>query len=212
VKRTTRSARSGYTLTELALAAVILTVTLGSLALFSGTSAGALGEGTSQAELDAQLRRTMSRLGDELLPSGLAVVTLAADDSAVTYRRSAGPLAGHNTWEAPRRFAFRYEHGEIDDGLDNNGNGLVDEGVVEWTIDVGLPSERTVILCHGVRELDARETDDDTDEDGDGLVDERGFAVRRDGNVLRIGLTLERLDPEGHALTRGLETAVQPRN
>jgi hypothetical protein len=211
-----RSRRSGYTLLELVMAAVILTVMMGSLAMLSGSSAGALSEGTSQAELDSQLRRTMARISDELLPSGLSVITPAAQApegaTEVNYKRSGGPVNGRNSWVDPRRFAFAYETGEIDDGVDNNGNGLVDEGVVTWTLDAGLASERTVVLCHGVRELDAREEQNGVDDDGDGLVDERGFAVQRAVNVLRLGLTLERLDAQGHPIARSLETTVQPRN
>ncbi len=211
-----RPGAAGYTLVELVIAAAILTVALGSLALVGTSSAGALGEGTSQAELDAHLRRTVARIGEELMPSGLAVITpaaLAPEGAAeLTYRKSGGPANGRNTWAEPRRFAFAYEMGELDDGLDNNRNGLVDEGVVEWTIDVGLPGEQAVILCHGVREFDWREVDNDLDDDGDGLVDERGFAFQRSGNVLRLSLALERLDAQGRSITRSLETTVQPRN
>lgn len=211
-----RSRESGYSLLELAMAAVILTIMLGSLALLGGSSAGALSAGTSQAELDAQLRRTIARIGDELLPSGLSAITpaaLAPEGAAeLSYRKSGGPVGGQNSWVDPRRFAFGYETGELDDGLDNNGNGLVDEGVVTWTIDAGLASEHAVVLCHGVRELDWREEDNDLDDDGDGLVDERGFAVQRVGNVLRLGLTLERRDAQGYSIVRSLETTVQPRN
>ena len=42
--------------------------------------------------------------------------------------------------------------GEIDDGLDNNGNGLVDEGQVVWITDLGLPGQRAVVLCNWVSE------------------------------------------------------------
>lgn len=212
-----RSGREGYTLLELCIAAAILTVALGSLTLFGGRSAGALGEGTSQAELDAHLRRAIARIGEELLPSGQSVITPAAPDppegtSTLNYRKSAGPVSGVNSWEIARRFAFAYENGEIDDGLDNNGNGLVDEGVVEWTIDVGQPSEHTVVLTHGVRELDWREQDNDVDDDGDGLVDERGFVFEREGTLVRVSLTLERLDGQHRPLVRSLDTVIQPRN
>jgi hypothetical protein len=190
-----RSRESGYTLLELAIAATILTIALGSLTLLSGRSAGALSAGTSQSELDSHARRALTRIGEELLPSGMSVITPATLDQGaaeVNYRRSGGPVSGRNSWVEPRRFAFAYEVGELDDGLDNNGNGLIDEGVVTWTIDAGLATEHTLILCHGVRE--------------------RGFAIQRVGNVLRLGLTLERLDAEGHPIVRSLETTVQPRN
>jgi hypothetical protein len=216
VKTLRARASDGYTLVELVLATVLLVVALGSLALFGGRSADALGESTSQAELDAQLRRTIARIGEELLPSGLSVVTPAAlapaGSSSLTYRKSAGPLNGLNTWGPSARFAFTHEVGEVDDGLDNNGNGLVDEGVVEWTLNAGQPDEQTVILCHGVRELDRGEEDNDLDDDGDGLVDECGFVFVRQGNLLRLSLTLERLDAQRRPIVRSLETVLQPRN
>lgn len=210
-----RSAVSAYTILELAIVALLLSVVLGSLALFSASSTNALSTSTSQADLDAHARRTIARIGEELLPSGFSVITpaaLADGTSELIYRRSGGPVGGRNSWGPPRRFAFEYELGELDDGLDNNGNGLVDEGVVVWTIDAGLASEQRVVLCHGVRELDWREEDNDLDDDGDLMVDERGFSAQRSGNVLRLGLTLERLDAQGRPIVRNLETAVQPRN
>jgi hypothetical protein len=210
------SARGGYTLVELALVAVILTVAMGSLTLFGDRSVGALGASTSQAELDSHLRRTLTRIGEELLPSGLSVITPDAGaplgSSTLTYRKSAGPVNGANSWGASQRFSFAYEAGELDDGQDNNSNGLVDEGVVQWTLDVGSATEQTVVLCHAVRELDPREVQNNLDDDGDGLVDEPGFVFQRDGDLLRISLALERLDGERHPIVRTLETTVQPRN
>lgn len=216
LQNTRGSAAGGYTLVELAIAAALLTVALGTLALMGTSSAGALGEGACQAELDAHLRRTVARIGEELLPSGMAVILPdafpAEGASELSYRKTGGPVNGRNTWAETHRFAFAYERGELDDGLDNNGNGLVDEGVVEWTIGVGQPGEQTVTLCHGVREFDSREEDNDVDDDGDGLVDERGLVFQRSGSVLRVSLTLERLDAQGRSIVRALETTVQPRN
>jgi hypothetical protein len=215
VKHNYPNPRAAFTLLELVLATVILTVALSTLALFGGRSADALGSSTAQSELDTRLRRTLARLGDELLASGLGTLVpdaaAPAGATAQTYRRSDGVLNGAIRWTTPMRFAFAYEVGELDDGLDNNGNGLVDEGVVQWTRELGQADEQTVVLCHGVRELGPGELDNDLDDDGDGLVDERGLAFERVGNTLRVSLTLER-GSGGRMLTRTLETAVQPRN
>jgi hypothetical protein len=216
MRRSSNPGRAGFTLVELAVVAVLLTVAFGSLALFGGRSADALRTGAVQSELDAHLRRTIARIGDELLPSGFGVIAPAAaapeGADALTYRRSNGAVNGTNTWGSTSRFAFAYETGELDDGLDNDGDGLVDEGVVEWTIDVGLPDEKTVVLCHAVPELDPAEQANGADDDGDGLVDERGFVFEREGDVLRVSLSLQRLDPQRRALVRTLETTLQPRN
>jgi hypothetical protein len=208
--------RGGHTLVELALAATILVVALGSLALFSRNSASALNSGASQAELEAELRRTLRRMSEELLPSGLSVIgpqPFPAEGSReVVYRRSEGQINGRIRWGAPRRLAFALEAGELDDGLDNNGNGLVDEGTVEWTLDLGMPGEHTVTLCHGVRALGRLEQDNGLDDDQDGRTDEPGLAFWIEDGTLRLSLTLERLDPQRLPVAQTLETVVRPRN
>lgn len=208
------SRRAAFTLLEIVLATAILTVALGSLALFGGRSADAIGTGTAHSDLDTQLRRTLARMGDELLSSGLGTLTpiAPAGADALIFRRSEGVVNGAIRWSAPQRLAFAYELGEIDDGLDNNGNGLIDEGVVLWTRDLGQPGEQTVVLCHGVSKLGLGELDNGLDDDGDGLVDERGLTFERVGRTLRVGLTLERRDSKQSVLRRSLETVLQPRN
>jgi hypothetical protein len=87
---------------------------------------------------------------------------------------------------------FDYEEGELDDGADNNGNGLVDEGCLFWTRDVGEPSEKTHVIARGVREYLEGEEPNLDDDNGNGLEDERGFCLERVGEALVIRLTLER--------------------
>jgi len=208
--------RAGFTLVEVALATTILVVALGSLVLFSRNSATALNSGASQAELEAELRRTLRRMSEELISSGVGEITPQPfppeGATQLVYRRSEGQVNGRIRWSAPRRLALAPESGEVDDGLDNNGNGLVDEGRIEWTIDLGMPEERTVTLCHGVRELGRREEDNAQDDDQDGLVDEPGLAFRLEGGRLRLSLTLERMGPQRQPVAQTLETVVRPRN
>ena len=213
MKRATCSGRAGFTMVELAVATLLLVVLLGSVAIFSDRGVDALGAGTLQSDLDAHLRRAVGRMTDDLLPSGMTVITSVATADALTYRKSAGPRNGTNTWGPTMSLAFVREPGELDDGLDNDSDGLVDEGLVEWRMDVGTPEERVVVLCRGVPELGPGEQENDADDDGDGLVDERGVVFERVGDTtVRVGLTLQRLDQDRRPVTRTLETMLQPRN
>ena len=210
------SKRAGFTLIEMAVVAAVLALALGSLALFGRRSALALRSGATQSDLDSRLQNTLVRISKELLPSGFRVITPTVTPpegaSAIEYRKSAGAVNGTLEWGERNRIAFEYETGELDDGLDNNDNGFVDEGVVLWTLDVGQPGELRTVLCHGVREHARGETPNGEDDNGNGLLDERGLSFERSGEGLRVRLTIEDRDPEGRVLTRALETEIQPRN
>ena len=212
MKRFAPGKRGGYTLVELAIASVLLAVVLGSLLLFGDRSTDALGTNTAQSELDTRLRRALVRMAGELLPSGFSVIVIDADGAGLEYRKSSGPVNGKNTWGPRLRFAFAHDVGELDDGLDNDHDGVPDDGVLQWTTNLGAADEQTIVLCRGVSELDGGELSNGADDDGDGKVDERGLQFTREGDTLRIRLTLARRDPEGHLLARTLETTVQPRN
>lgn len=154
------------------------------------------------------------RVSSELLASGapgapLPVAPLSAE--GIEYRKSTGVVNGTVVWTAPHRIELQLEQGELDDGLDNNGNGLVDERVVVWTRELDGVEQRTV-LCHGVRELLEGEVENGLDDNGNGLIDEAGLCFEPVGERLLIRLSLERLDAAGRPFTRTLETQVRPRN
>ena len=134
-------------------------------------------------------------------------------DSQLTFDQP-GSMAvrdGWIQWETAR-VELRYDVNELDDGIDNDGDGLIDEGSVVLVKDWGGPEEKTVVLCHDVSEYAAGETFDGTDENGNGLIDERGLCFdMRDGNLYFL-LTVERLDQDGHLLTRSFRSSVWLRN
>ena len=86
-----------------------------------------------------------------------------------------------------QRFEFVYDPDEVDDGQDNNGNGLIDEGRIVWTRNVGAPDERSVVLCHQVREYLEGEVPNGLDDNGNGLVDEKGLSFERNGETAPRG-------------------------
>ena len=111
-----------------------------------------------------------------------------------------------------QEIAFEYETGEIDDGRDNNRNGLVDEGVVVLLRDAGGANEQRVVLCHGVRERLEGELVNGLDDNGNGLVDEKGFCLQWVDGVLALWLSIELIDGNGMHEVRTLQTSVRIRN
>jgi len=96
--------------------------------------------------------------------------------------------------------------------LDNNGNGLVDEGRLVLRRNPGAASEQVTVLLTGVAEfLEGEIGGNLIDDNGNGLVDEPGFCLVVGGQIT-AHLTLLRPGPDGRVLARTMETSVAPRN
>ena len=122
------------------------------------------------------------------------------------------PDRAHIDWSNQHRLAFEYDTGEVDDGVDNDGDGLADEGNLVLRRNDGLANEVRIVLCRGVAELFEGELANGIDDNGNGVVDEAGFNVHRVGDVLTIRLTVQDALGQGVILTRSLETSSRLRN
>lgn len=208
--------KAGFTLIELTVSVVVLALILGSVGLVSLSNRKAFRQGAGSADMEVQVRRAVDRVVQELMRSGVGVLTpdpvegTGTDD--LTYQKATGAAGGATTWSTPFRLWWDYEEGEVDDGVDNNGNGLIDEGRVLYTRDVGGANERTTVLVHRVREYLEGETANNDDDNGNLLDDERGFCLERVDDAIVIRLTLEHLVGEGQLQMRTIETSVKLRN
>jgi prepilin-type N-terminal cleavage/methylation domain-containing protein len=212
-----RGGRTGHTLIEMLVALAILAVAGGTLALAGMTSEDTFRAESLRTTLDGAARGVTSRLTRELRNSGAASISALplspAWDTSLTFDQPTSIDAGTGAiaWRS-MRLELRYEEGELDDGLDNNGNGLADEGKVVMLRDWGEADEMAVVLTHHVREYLEGETFNNLDDNGNGLVDERGLTFERIGNTITVRLTLERFDSDGHPATRSAETSALLRN
>ena len=132
--------------------------------------------------------------------------TLAA--SSLSSRRPIGFAGGGVQWGPLTTIALELEPGEMDDGLDNDGDGFADEGRVVWTEAPGQPSERSVVLGQGVREYLQGETPNAADDNGNVLLDERGLSFASQDDVLTVRLTCQRLDDGGRVMTKTVQTSI----
>ena len=210
-------ARAGFTIVELLLSVTFLGLILTGITMFGRQTSKAFQTGTVNADVNAKLRRTMDRIGAELRSSGPEIMTpvLPGGREFVEYTQSVGVSAGNVVQGPEQVIRFELETGELDDGVDNNGNGLVDEGIVVWIENDGLPGERRVVWCHGVRRYLEGETPGNLiDDNGNGVVDEDGlfFEASPSGDVIRVWLSLERMDEDGRTIAQTLETSVKLRN
>lgn len=208
--------RSGFTIVELAIAMLILGILLGAIGMTVLRGGGAYKQGIAAGAVEAQARRALDRIAeqftsaqsDNLNPNPLPPF----GSNTLDFRNSTGFAGGAVTWGPTTRLQFQYDPGEIDDGVDNDGDGVADEGRVVLMENFGLANQVTQVLCVNVREFLEGETPDGADENGNGLIDERGLSFELNDQTLTIRLSLERLDDNNNPLVRTVETGVRLRN
>ena len=209
----TLAAHAGFTVVELVIAAALLVLLFSSAVLAARGGMGAFRATQDAGEVEARVRRALDRVAFELLSASASefLPNPTIDwTSSLQYARTVGLDGTTRVLANPDRLAFEYEIGETDNSLDDDGNGLVDDGVLVLTRDVGGEEQR-VVLCHGVRERLEGEGANGVDDNGNGLTDEQGFNVFRVGNVLFLRLSLEAAG-ENSIIVRTLETSVRLRN
>lgn len=210
-----RNSRRGFTFIEVVVSLTLLSVIVGAVVMVSSSSTTAMGFTTMRTSVQDKARRALDRVVDEVTNSSSTVMVpdpdgFGADD--VLFQTVEGVTGQVIDWGPQKRLAFQYATGEVDDGLDNDGDGLVDEGVLVFTRDVGGPSQRTSVWCTNVRELLEGELPNGLDDNGNGLVDEAGFSIERNGNLLLIRLTVEKTNYRGDSAMNTVETAVRIQN
>ena len=210
-----RTARAGFTLVEMAISVLLVGMVGGVFVLTTETTTSAVSTGVAVADLDARSVRALERVCEALKSTS---VELAAPQAAspfsgefVDFQRGAGVDAdGNALWGTVERFVLEYA--EADDGVDNDGDGLVDDGSLVWIEDPGGAGEQRVVVCNAVREYLEGETFDGTDENGNGLIDERGFALDFDGDCVTVRLTLAGRDDRGSVVLSTVERTISFRN
>ena len=208
--------RGGFTLVELAVSLVLITVMMGGLMIVSHNITSAVRAGTASAALEAEGETAIRRLVEILREASTDSVTprpaAPFSTSRVDFLRADSWNVKGFQWNPLERIRLELRPGELDNGLDDDGNGLVDECRVAWITDPGGPGQRVVTLCHSASELLGGELPNGVDDNGNGLIDEPGLCVVFEDDGALVRLTLQRRDSEGRLLTRTFERRVGFRN
>lgn len=217
MERRNGKAREGSALIEVLLAMALMSTVVGALFAVGNTSTKLCDTGVAKANLEGNLRRALERVSREFHGARADSLAGLAESPAwqeqVDFDRPGSMRSGDGriTWSS-NRAEFRLEPGESDDGIDNDGNGLVDEGMLVVLQDAGGADELVTVIAHDVREYLEDELPNGIDDNANGLIDERGVTFERIGNELRIHLTLEAIGRDGRTVTRTLTTSVWSRN
>lgn len=208
-----KSTRSGFTLIELSISISVLVMILGVVGLFATRGNAAARSIQTLSNVERRAERAMKKVTQELAMVG--VHTLAPDpvtnlgSDSITFQTPSSVTAGGAvTWNPPTRIELTMDQQELDNGLDDDGDGLVDERQLVITRDIGTGAERSTVVCHDVAAWLEGETGNGIDDNGNGLIDERGFTMRRTGDLLEMHLTLQVPGEKGTVVTWTTTTAV----
>lgn len=212
------SSKRGSSLIEILFALVIMVIVLGVPGMILSSSSRAFSTSTSTTGLDLSARRALDRVAERLSASGLVgvvdpgTIVFGVPLTGVTFRPQIGANTGGPAWGPAERIELRMAPGEVLDGTDTNGNGLVDEGRLVWLPNAADPS-RVVVLCSGVRAtLPGEVLGNGIDDNGNGLVDERGFVILFEADRVELFLALENREQEGRVHQQVVTRTVALRN
>lgn len=212
----TRGRRAGFTLLEMTIALVMLVMLLGGAALVLTRGQGVFRRSMSDSAIDTGANRALNSIARRLTGAGATtlfpVPVAPAWSDSIGFQEVVGWNAGAALWSTDTELRLEYEPGELDNDLDDDGDGFVDECQVLQVENAGQPDERRVVLLRNVREFLEGEEPDGVDQNGNGLEDERGLCFELRGDALIVRLSAMRRDPEGEVTIRTLETAVAMRN
>ena len=159
-----------------------------------------------------EARRILAQIGDDLLDAGKATINLGPDcaesqlppgSTCLSFTRWAvvQPLTDPLTWEEVQiTYSLIYVNGEVNDGNDNNGNGLIDEmALLRKEVDVATAVTNRTTIAYNIR--------------GDGGL---SFELIGD-NLLTIKITVQDFSPyyerpQDRLVEHSLQRSVYLRN
>lgn len=221
-------ARAGTSLIEILISLTVVLLLVGLVAESVATSRGAYSQGMSSAAVESQARRTLDNLALRLTGASAGTVRIesatppaAADVITWIDWQSVRGYAGGALLAAQSRLQLELHAGELDDGIDNNSNGMVDECRLVFVPDVfGAGAE--IGMAGFVTRLAEGEVANGADDNGDGNIDEPGLSIDWEpvdvgatgdrGGRLILQLTLERSSGAQTRVQRSVRTTVRVRS
>jgi hypothetical protein len=212
------SSTTGTTLLELLVALVILCFVLGLPLMMFRSSERLQNTAVTRAELDSRARRALEQVAGRLELSGADVIPQSAlgagmGADTVDLQVATDWNGAAVVWAPQEQIALVESLDDPDDGDDNDSDGRVDERRVVWTTDVGLPTQRTTVLCEDVAEALAGEIPGNLrDDNGNGLIDERGLVFQFIDDRVVVRLTLQGRESSGAIVAVFSERTIAFRN
>jgi type II secretory pathway pseudopilin PulG len=204
---------AGFTLIELVLSIGVMGIIITALAQVQMRSSAQSKIMQAREVAEGRARKALDRVADELTGVGRSLIfpdpSTPFGTGAMTYQRATGVSnLGVVTWGTPSRLELQLDPRELDNGIDDDGDGLIDERQLVLTRNFGMANAQSVVLCTNIPELAPGEVVNGIDDNGNGVVDEAGFNIQRIGDLLTIRLTVQQPYSGNKIATVSLETSI----
>jgi len=206
---------AGMTLLEVAISTMVMSAIVLSAAGAVNRSFSAWSDISRTGDLERRDQHAMEMIVGALKDAGKAQLSACAPPYgaySLTFRTPNGFTAGAATWGNQQIIEWQPSPSDPVNGVDNDNNGLIDDGVLVWRRNVGLSTEGKVVLCRWVPYLAPGELANSVDDNGDGLADERGLSFKLVGNALTVRLSIKRKSVDGTMITTTSERTIALRN
>lgn len=218
-----KTRRDGFTIIEMAIVFSLMAVVLASASMAVKRGNDLFEQVTATSEVSARAGRSMERIVRELRSASQITFAQNLTTPQAAPSKVWSPRLDYQTaldwdgvavvWDVAQRFDLEMGTGEVDNGVDDNGNGLVDERTLVLLANPGQADELRAVIATGVAELLEGELPNGADDNGNQMDDERGFCLELDdNNALTIRLTLERMGPDGRLIVRTQQDTILLRN
>lgn len=127
----------GFTLVEMTIAMTVLSILFYALFESMKISDSEYRDQTTQLEVSNGAKKIVQMIADELQNSSLTQITsplplFPAFANSITFSVNAG-YAGAIIWSAPITYQLTMDEGELQNGIDDNGDGRIDEQLMTRT-------------------------------------------------------------------------------
>jgi len=192
--------RSGFTITEVAIAFTLVVVLLFNTSQLIGTASKAGDHNTAQQELDLLADQAIDRIALALMAANeertLPANAAPFNSPRINYETSLGVEDGKQVWSDPERIS-----------LDESSSKVL------WHRNPDTEAEMELVWGKYVSEFLLEELGgNEADDNGNTLIDERGLSFNIDRASVQIHLTLRRVLKDGSELTATARTRVAFRN
>jgi hypothetical protein len=191
------SERTGLTLIELMIGAVLTVAIVTKAALVVNSALGLASDETASMHYEDQARRVVDKIALAIMGSDRGTLLPSVEEihsDSISYSFFMGYEDGEFVWSNPERI------------------GLEGGDAIAWCDNPGEADERRVVWSRLVSPLLEGEVINGVDDNGNGLIDEDGLSFVVEGDRVVIRLTLRRPESDGRLVEQTVESIVYCRN